>query len=372
MFQDDERALAVERSAVVSVRIDLVQLAVWTKWMDRAGISASSVNQAVSSALGFAVDVLRANGQISETPTLGEAVTWLDERRLFQRRMLGKKKQKLGTFMTFESMRMEGENPRMSDIVNKRTYETLHGNDKKVVLPLKVFGKEGVEAGGEEVKKVKTYDDRKIERLTEEDIEKLKEIWIALTDKEKDIFQRTVYQNSPSGEQDRIDAFMAFYPRFRGDYPKEYVDATPEVCLSNEYQEWADEYFSKRDAFIWAMSGMIPQLVGNKRRLEFGDEIEGGERPVVNVPSTGAGIITKEEYDEHLRQETENKKNAMVEIEKEKLLRREAAKEASKQLGLSEEEEPKAKAEKKTQEEIDLEDDEKFFAKMNDITSDDE
>jgi len=36
-----------------------------------------------------------------------------------------------------------------------------------------------------------------------------------------------------------------------------------------------------------------PQLVGNKRRLEFGDEIEGGERPVVNVPSTGAELSLK-------------------------------------------------------------------------------
>jgi hypothetical protein len=367
MLQDGERALAVERSAVVSVRIDLVQLAVWTKWMDKAGIPASSVNQAVSSALGFAVDILRANGHIDKTPTLGESVTWLDERRLFQRRMLGKKKQKLGAFMTFESLRMEGENPRMSDGLTRQTYEVLHGNDERVVLPLKIFGKENVEVGEGEVKKVKTYEDRKIEKLTDEDKEKLKEIWIAMTEDEKAVFQRTVYQNSPAGEQERIDAFMMFYPRFRGDYPKEYENATAEVCLSNEYQEWMDEYYSKKDAFVWAMGGLIPELVNNKKRLETNED-----GVIINVPSTGAGIITKEEHDEHMRQEEENKRNAMKEREKDRLMRREAAKEAKKELGMIEEEEEPKKPKEKYKGEIPVEEDEEFLAELNAPISEEE
>jgi len=108
MFKDDERALAIEKSAVVSVRINLVHLVLWAEWLERAGSPAGSVNQAVSSALGFAIDVLRANGQVSGTMGLGDAVNWLNEHRLFQRRMFGKKKKKLGAYMSFENMRMEG------------------------------------------------------------------------------------------------------------------------------------------------------------------------------------------------------------------------------------------------------------------------
>lgn len=367
MFQDDERALAVERTAVASVRVDLINLALWSDWMNKQGLPPKSTSQAVGSALNYIVDLLRSHGQITESITLSQAAVMLDENRLLQKGMYGRRGRKIGTFMSFENMRMEGDDPRTSDMFNRLAYAKLHANDERTTLPLQVLGNETVGRKVEEEETItkKTANNWKSEELTREDIEELKEIWIAMSEEEKFIVQKKVYRNNAGGERERWEDIALFYTRFKP-IPEEYMpdNLTKEVEDSDEYQEWAHNWFTKRDAFVRAMRAMIPELVGNKERLKFDEN-----GVVVNVPSTGAGIITKEQYDEHMRQEEENKKQAMIEREKERLLRKEAAKEAKEALGINEEEkEPKSEPVKKTQEEIEADDEEKFLSKLNSLT----
>jgi len=52
MFQDDKE-LGDRKVCSGECKDRLSAVSLWTKWMDRAEISASSVNQAVSSALGL-------------------------------------------------------------------------------------------------------------------------------------------------------------------------------------------------------------------------------------------------------------------------------------------------------------------------------
>ena len=351
MFQDNERALRIEKTAVASVRIDLVQLALWTEWMKRIESPVTSVNQAVSSALDFAVGVLRANGYIKGEMELGEAANWLDEHGLFQRRMLGKKKKKLGAYMSFENMRMKGENPRTSDRLTRQVYEKTHANDERTVLPLQTYDKIGVEIGhepmNEEKKKIRTSTDWKTEELTTEDIERLKEIWIEMSEEEKFIVQKKIYRNNAAGMWERREwIIMNLYPRFRP-IPVERIDISDEERDSDEYQKWLDDWRSKQDAFVRAISSTIPELIGFKKRLEFDEsgEME-GERIVINVPSTGIGVITQKEYEAHIRQEEENKKNAMIQKEKEKLIRKEAERKAKNKLGIPKEEKKQINMEK--------------------------
>lgn len=364
MFQDDERALAIERTAVASVRVDLINLALWSDWMNKQGVPPRSVNQAVGSALNYIVDLLRSNGQITESITLNQAAVMLDNNRLLQKRMYGKKGSKLGTFMSFENMRMEGDDPRRSDRFNIRAYDTLHGNDERTTMPLQVLGNEGTRI---EEPKTRTSISEKVEPLTPEDIERLKEIWSEMTEEERFVVQKKVYRNNAGGEYMRRCAILEFYPRFRP-IPEELLDVPDEVRLSDEYQEQAAKWASKQDAFVRAMTGMVPELVSNKERLELGEEIEGGERPIINVPTLGLAVVTQEEYEAHIKQEEENRKQTMKEKEKERLLRKEAEKEARKELGMAEESE-ESKAEKKDSEDID--EDEKFLIELNELGKED-
>lgn len=357
MFQDDERALTVERTAVASVRVDLINLALWSDWMNKQGAPPKSVNQAVGSALNYIVDLLRSNGQITESITLNQAAVMLDNNRLLQKRMYGRKGSKLGTFMSFENMRMEGDDPRRSDRFNIRAYDTLHGNDERTTMPLQVLGNEGMRVEGA---KARASINEKIEALTPEDVERLKEIWSEMTEEERFVVQKKVYRNNAGGEYLRRCAILEFYPRFRP-IPEDRLNVPDEIIHSDEYQEWARGWASKQDAFVKAMTGMIPELVSNKERLELGEEIEGGERPIINVPTLGLAVVTQEEYEAHIKQEEENRKQAMKEKEKEKLLKKEAEKEARKELGMTEVvEEDK---DKKGNEDIDS--DEKFLIEIN-------
>lgn len=307
MFKDDERALAIERTAVAYVRIDLVKLALWCDWLDGQDMPAKSLNQAVSTALSYMVDLLIANGKIIKTDiSLSDAVMWLNDRGLLQRGMMGKKKRRLGTFMAFENMRLRGEDPRHTGIADAE-YATLHGSDEKTVMPLDVYREGRIEDNGPEEKK--TYNERKVEKLTEEDKNKLIEIWNDMSEEEQAVFQRTPYRT----EQERIDAFMMFYPRFRGDYPKEYENATTEVCLSDEYQEWMNEYFSKRDGFLWAMKGFIPEKAALRKRLEFDKD-----GVVKNVPTLGYDV-SPEMVEETRKKEEAQKALATLEKEQQKL-----------------------------------------------------
>lgn len=309
MFQDDERALAIERTAVASVRVDLVNLALWADWMNKQGVPPKSVNQAVSSALNHVVNLLKSNGQITASVTLAQAEEMLSSNRLFQRGMYGRRGSKLRTFTSFESMREEGDNPRMSNKLTTQTYEKFHGNDEKVVMPLDV-----------EIGEKKSYSERKVEKLTEEDKEKLIEMWNDMSEEEQAVFQRTPYRT----EQDRIDAFMMFYPRFRGDYPKEYENAETEVYLSDEYQEWMNEYFSKRDGFLWAMKGFVPEKAMLRKRLEFDEN--GVVKNVVVKPYD----VTPEYVEKARKKEEAQKERLALEKEQEKI-RKQMAKEEVKQ-----------------------------------------
>lgn len=342
MWKDDERALAIEKTSVASVRVDLVQLTLWAEWMERAGCPANSVNQAVSSALGFAVDVLRANGQVTGTVRLEDAKHWLDEHRLFQRRMLGRKKQKLGAYISFEGMREEGENPRTANKITKQVYDKSHANDERTVLPIQMYGKIGKDTDDKGVEIGKTEDSLawREDALTNEDKEKMKEIWAEATEEEKFIVQKKVYRNNASGEYDRFsDIIELFYHKF-WPIPKKYMpeNITLEIEDSFEYKKFSADFYAKKKAFVRAMRAMIPELVDNKNRLKYSEPGENGERTVINV-ITKPYDVTEEDIEEAKRITEENIRIAAKDKEKKKLIAQEAKKEAARELGIPDKEE---------------------------------
>jgi hypothetical protein len=256
--------------------------------------------------------------------------------------MLGKKKQKLGAYASFESMREEGEDPRTANRLTRQIYNKTHANDERTVLPLQMYGKIGTDAVEVEEKETitrKTLDNWEPEELTKEDIEKLKEIWIDMTEDEKFIIQKKVYRNNAGGEYERRTDILKFYTRFKP-IPEEYMpdNLTQEIEDSDEYQEWAHHWLAKRDAFVKAMRALVPELVAHRERLIFGEPIEGGERPVVNVPNKGYDI-KPEDVEEAKRMTEENIRNAAKEKEKKKLIAQEARKEAARELGIPDKEE---------------------------------
>jgi len=316
---DDSKELMAERSTVASVRIDLVKIALWVEWLEGQRALPRSINQAVSTMVEYVVDSLVENKMIrGGTVRLNDAVRYLEERGLMQRRMYGAAGHKLQTFRTFELLREDECDPEHYPGFAGE-YRKFHGTDGQMTLPLQRVTEERhggqplTVKGVDENKpyRLRTYAERKIEKLSEEDIGKLKELWIAMTDAEKAVFQSTPYPN----EMDRIEAFMRFYPRFRGDYPSEYVDADAEVYRSEEYLKWADEYLAKKDAFIWAMSGLIPESVAVRERLEVDEE------GVVTNVVRGGYDVSQELIDEVRRKEEKQKELARLAKEQKKIMK---------------------------------------------------
>ena len=124
---NDEREVRQERSIPVQSRIDMISLARLDVYWSKEGYNVKSMSQLVSWSIDLLIKVLEANGVDIKIDTLVDADRYLNVRGLHQAGMRNKRgREKLATALRFESIRLEGSNPK--DVV-PRQYNELHRKD---------------------------------------------------------------------------------------------------------------------------------------------------------------------------------------------------------------------------------------------------
>jgi len=134
---DEEK---VERSIVVSARVDMLALAKMDRYWLSKGTPVKSMSQLINWTVDLMAQVLEANGlKVEGLNSAKEANDHFRFRGLYQGSNVKRSRQKIATAIRFEGMRKEGLDPRGEDPLS---YTTMHNS--KSVQPAEEVYRDGV------------------------------------------------------------------------------------------------------------------------------------------------------------------------------------------------------------------------------------
>lgn len=117
----------VERSRPVQSRVDVLTLAKLDRYWMGEGVEIRSLSQLLSWSMDLLLETIEANGYEMEEMDLNEAHKYLGVRGLIQQSMLRRGQRKLGTALTFKTMREYGMDPKGA---TPDQYKVLHKERK--------------------------------------------------------------------------------------------------------------------------------------------------------------------------------------------------------------------------------------------------
>ena len=137
------KEVKVERSLVVSSRIDLVSLMRLDKfWESKKGVRINSMSQLVSWSIDLLVDVLEGNQLVgNQGESIVDAHRHFETKGLYQKSNLKKNRQKISAGIRFSNIREQGRSPMFDDGVsykilhNKNSVEPYEGRDNRIYIP---------------------------------------------------------------------------------------------------------------------------------------------------------------------------------------------------------------------------------------------
>ncbi len=171
-----DRVRKQEASISLQSRVSIVSLAKLDMYWNGSGHHIRSISQLVSWSADLLVEILTSNNMLhDEVNTVAEAHRYLTDRGLYQRSMIKRNFQKIGTAIRFDSLRDEGVDP---ETYVPGQYNVLH--NKRSVAPFS-----GSVSGGERgdmiqeaidiYKELEAKDEREAEDRYKEEMEKGKE-----------------------------------------------------------------------------------------------------------------------------------------------------------------------------------------------------
>ena len=122
-----DKEIRQERSIPVQSRVNLVELAELDRYFMEHGQEIRTMSQLLSWGISLLIEVLEANNALTEKfESLTEAHRYLNIRGLYQPGMMNRGRKKLGMSMGYESLRLEGVDPRWYD---KNNFENIHNEN---------------------------------------------------------------------------------------------------------------------------------------------------------------------------------------------------------------------------------------------------
>lgn len=130
MDRDGSRGdIKAENSIPAQSRISVISLSVLDAYWKDSGYRIRTMSQLISFSIELLCEILKANKKISnQTPSITEALQYLESRGLHQQSLHKRGLKKLGVAIAFEGMREEGIRP---ESYAPRIYSKLH-NERSV------------------------------------------------------------------------------------------------------------------------------------------------------------------------------------------------------------------------------------------------